>query len=222
MFAPARNHGLVVLVAAAMLIAGETARADPVTIAALGDSLVQGYGLPPEQGFVPQMQAWLNANAAEVEVDLLNAGVSGDTTAGGLRRVDWTLTPEVDALIVSLGGNDVLRGLDPASVRANLDGILQIAKAQDVPVLLIGIGAPGNYGPDYREAFEAIYPSLSNEYSTLLYRNFLSAPLLLPDRDDAMARYFQSDRLHPNAEGVRLIVESIGPSIAELAKRAQP
>ncbi len=199
---------------------GETARAEPVTIAVLGDSLVQGYGLPPDQGFVPHMQDWLDSNG--IEAELLNAGVSGDTTAGGLSRVEWTLTPEVEALIVSLGGNDVLRGLDPAAARANLEAILDIAAAREVPVLLIGIGAPGNYGADYRIAFEAIYPALAQSHGTLLFDDFLSPLTRLPDRAGVVARYFQPDRLHPNAEGVGLIVESIGPSVAELVRLARP
>lgn len=119
--------------------------AEPVTIAALGDSLTQGFGLPPEDGLVPQLQRWLEANGAEVT--LINAGVSGDTTAGGLARIDWTLTDEVDALIVALGGNDVLRGIAPEAVRANLDGILTKATARDLPVLLVGTEAPQNFGP---------------------------------------------------------------------------
>jgi acyl-CoA thioesterase-1 len=120
------------------LIAG-AAHAEPVTIAALGDSLTAGYGLPNGDGFVPQMQAWLDANGAEVT--LLNAGVSGDTTAGGLSRTDWTLTPDVDGMLLALGGNDYLRGLDPALSRTNLDGILTKAAAADVDAMLIGLTA---------------------------------------------------------------------------------
>ena len=109
----------LVLIAAVwpVAVAGED-----IVVAALGDSLVQGFGLVPEEGFVPQLQAWLNAR--DIDARLINAGVSGDTTAGGLSRVAWTLTPEVDAMIVALGGNDLLRGIDPASSRTNLDGIL--------------------------------------------------------------------------------------------------
>ena len=103
------------------------ATAEPVVVAALGDSLTQGYGLPAEQGFVPQLESWLNANGSDVHV--INAGVSGDTTAGGLARIDWTLTPDVDALIVALGGNDLLRGIAPEVSRGNLDGILAKARA---------------------------------------------------------------------------------------------
>jgi len=196
-----------------------TAQADPVTIAALGDSLVQGYGLARDDGFVPQLQKWLTDQG--LDIVLVNAGVSGDTTAGGLSRVDWTLTPDVDALIVSLGGNDALRGVDPATVRANLDGILAAAAARPVPVLLIGINPPNNFGDTYRQEFSAIYPELAARYATLFYPNFLQALADLPDRAQALADYFQSDALHPNKSGVALIVQDIGPSVASLAALAQ-
>lgn len=191
--------------------------AGPAVIAALGDSLTQGYGLPPEDGFVPQLEHWLRGQGEDVRI--VNAGVSGDTTAGGLSRVDWTLTPEVDALIVALGGNDVLRGIDPAASRENLDGILKAAADRDLPVLLIGIAAPGNYGVDYKSDFNAIYPELAAKYDTLLYPNFLAAvardgQALLPD-----PAYLQADNLHPSAEGVMRIVRAVGPKVAELIAR---
>ncbi|PHQ98043.1 MAG: arylesterase [Marinosulfonomonas sp.] len=196
---------------------GQT-KAEQITIAALGDSLVHGYGLQQELGFVPQLEQWLLAQGLDVK--LINAGVSGDTTAGGLARVDWTLSPEVDALIISLGGNDVLRGIDPAVSRANLDGILGKATASKVPVLLVGISAPGNYGIDYQEQFNAIYPDLAKQYGVLLYPNFLRALADLPDRAAVLAQYFQPDAIHPNADGVVLIVEDIGPSVAALVVSA--
>lgn len=188
--------------------------AEPVTIAALGDSLTQGYGLPPEDGFVPQLQRWLD-DAGE-EAVLINAGVSGDTTAGGLSRIGWTLTDDVDALIVALGGNDLLRGIDPGVARANLDGILAEATAQGVPVLLVGMDAPSNYGADYEAAFEAMYPELAAKYRALHHENFLGALAALGDRDRALAEFMQPDRIHPNAAGVALIVEDIGPRVTEL------
>lgn len=193
--------------------------AEPVTVAALGDSLTQGYGLPPEQGFVPQLQRWLDG-AGEAAV-LINAGVSGDTTAGGLSRIAWTLTPDVDALIVALGGNDLLRGIDPAVARANLNGILKEAASRDLPVLLIGMDAPSNYGAEYEAAFEAMYPELAETYGALHHKNFLGALAALEDRDTAIQRYMQGDRIHPNADGVALIVEEIGPRVAELLEVAQ-
>ncbi|MEM6386923.1 MAG: arylesterase [Pseudomonadota bacterium] len=194
--------------------------AEPVTITALGDSLTQGYGLAPDEGFVPQLQTWLDG--AGEDVVLINAGVSGDTTAGGLSRIGWTLTPEVDALIVALGGNDLLRGIDPAVARSNIDGILAAASAQSVPVLLIGMDAPSNYGSDYESDFEAIYPELAAEYGALHHGDFLGALTSLEDREAALAQYMQADRIHPNAAGVALIVETLGPRVAELAAKVPP
>lgn len=185
------------------------------TIAALGDSLTQGYGLIQQEGFVDQLQAWLRARGHDVII--ANSGVSGDTTAGGLSRVDWTLGPKIDAMIVALGGNDVLRGIAPQVARANLDGILQAAHAKDVPVLLIGISAPGNYGPDYKSDFEAIYPDLSAQYDTLLHPNFLSALI----RREELADLMQQDGIHPNAQGVALVVEDIGPKVEALLERLE-
>lgn len=212
-----RNKLLPALLAISFLPA--PAFAEEVTIAALGDSLIAGYGLPEEQGFVPQLQAWLDAHGAEAKV--INAGVSGDTTAGGLARLDWTLTPDVRALIVGLGGNDVLRGIDPAASRANLTQILDGAKARGLPVLLIGLTAPGNYGPDYKTAFDAIYPDLAAEYGTLLHPGFY--PVLRKAGDSAaLADLIQSDGLHPNEKGVALIVEDIGPQVLELIKKVTP
>jgi acyl-CoA thioesterase-1 len=195
--------------------------AQPVTVAALGDSLTQGYGLPEAEGFVPQLGRWLADRGHDAVI--LNAGVSGDTTAGGLSRTDWTLTPEVDALIVTLGGNDLLRGIDPAVSRANLAGILDKAAARGVPVLLIGLDAPANYGADYQSAFDAIYPDLAEAYGTLYVSDFL-APLVdaAGSRPAALARYMQPDGIHPNAAGVAVIVDAIGPAVADLVARAGP
>ncbi|WP_124111409.1 arylesterase [Palleronia sp. THAF1] len=190
-----------------------------VTVAALGDSLTQGYGLVQSEGFVPQLQAWLRDQGADVTV--VNAGVSGDTTAGGLSRVDWTLTPDVDAMIVALGGNDLLRGIDPANSKANLNGILAAADEAGVPVLMIGMEAPGNYGADYKEAFDGMYGELAAEWDVALAEaSFLGTLMEIEDRAAASARYMQSDGIHPNAEGVALIVEALGPEVLELVERA--
>lgn len=189
-----------------------------MTVAALGDSLTQGYGLPQNDGFVPQLERWLNAQGVEARV--LNAGVSGDTTAGGLSRVGWTLTPEVDAMIVALGGNDLLRGIDPAASRANLDGILEAADAAGVEVLLVGMSAPGNYGPEYKQAFDAMYPDLAEAHGTLYMDSFFAGLTDLPDRGAAMRDYMQADGIHPSAEGVALIVEALGPVVLDLIARA--
>ena len=192
--------------------------AEPVTVAALGDSLTQGFGLPAEQGFVPVLEAWLEASGQDVE--LINAGVSGDTTAGGLSRVAWTLTPEVDALIVALGGNDLLRGLDPAVSRGNLDQILAFASERELPVLLVGIKAPANYGPEFKTAFDGMFPALSEKYGTLLYSSFLAPLTAELDQAEALQAYMQPDGIHPNAAGVKVIVDAMGPKVAELVDRA--
>lgn len=192
--------------------------AEPLTIAALGDSLTQGYGLPAEDGFVPQLETWLQDQGHDVVV--MNAGVSGDTTAGGLNRVDWTLTPDVDAMIVALGGNDLLRGLPPEASRANLDGILKTAAAKGVDVLLVGMQAPGNYGPEYKAAFDGMYPELAAQYGTLYEESFLSGIESALVNPEDMAKYVQSDGLHPNVQGVEIIVETMGPKVAELIARA--
>jgi len=196
--------------AVAICLAGPVAA--EVTVAALGDSLTQGYGLPQEEGFVPQLEAWLRERGAEVEV--VNAGVSGDTTAGGLSRVDWTLTPEVDAMIVALGGNDLLRGIDPAESRRNLDGILAAADAAGVEVLMVGMEAPGNYGADYKAAFDGMYGELAEKWDVDLAGSFLGALRELPDREGAMRDYMQSDGIHPNDEGQAVIAEALAAEVA--------
>ncbi len=203
----------------AVLSLAGTGRAEMV-IAALGDSLTQGYGLAPEAGFVPQMEAWLRDQGADVR--LINAGVSGDTTAGGAARIGWTLGDEVDGLIVALGGNDILRGIDPALARANLETILQEAERTGVPVLLIGVRVPSNYGAEYKAAFEAIYPDLAASYGTLWVEDFFVG--LMGDSADLaeISPYLQPDGLHPGPEGVRRIVAGLGPSVLDLIVRAGP
>ncbi len=193
------------------------AAAEPVTIVALGDSLTAGYGLPDGQGLVPQLQAWLAAQGSDAVV--INAGVSGDTTAGGLARLGWSLTPGVDALIVELGANDMLRGLDPSVPRRNLDAILQQATGQGLPVLLIGVPALRNYGPDYRTAFDAIYPGLAAQYGTLLMPDFFGPLRSDTDPTASLARYIQPDGLHPNQDGVAEVVKVLGPFVQDLMAR---
>lgn len=197
-----------------LLLAAVPARAEEVTIAALGDSLTQGYGLVEEQGFVAQLQRWLDARGAQAS--LINAGVSGDTTAGGAARVAWTLTPEVDAMIVALGGNDLLRGIAPEVARANLDTILRTARDAGVEVLLIGMQAPGNYGPDYKAAFDAIYPELAAEYGALYLESFFAGFGDAAQDPARLAPLMQGDGIHPNADGVARLVEAIGPRVIDL------
>ncbi len=184
-------------------------------VAALGDSLTQGFGLPPEDGLVPQLSAWLAERGTQALV--INAGGSGDTTAGGLSRIAWTLTPEVDALILALGANDMLRGIDPGVARANLDGILMEATARGLPVLLVGVTATGNYGPDYKADFDAIYADLAQVHGARLYPDFF-APLRAADDGSFAVRQqlMQPDGMHPSAEGVALVVEALGPQVEAL------
>lgn len=189
-----------------------------MTIAALGDSLTAGYGLPQEQGFVPQLEDWLQAQGADVTV--MNAGVSGDTTAGGLSRVAWTLTPEVDAMIVTLGGNDYLRGIDPAVSRANLDGILAAGADAGVDMLLVGLSVGGNYGPDYKAQFEGMYTELAAKYDVPLYPDFAAGLRAASGMGEGFAEFMQADGIHPNADGVAVIVGAIGPTVLDLVQVA--
>jgi len=204
-------------IAVTLLTVGVVA-AEPVTVVALGDSLTAGYGLEEQsQGLVPVLEGWLKARGHDVVVQ--NAGVSGDTTAGGLARIGWALGPEADALIVTLGGNDLLRGIDPAASRANLEGILKEASARKLPVLLVAMKAPGNFGPEYKAAFDAMYGDLAGQYGTLLAEDFfggLRAAGADPADPASLAAFMQADGLHPNPEGVKLIVEGLGPKVEEL------
>lgn len=186
-----------------------------VRVMTFGDSLTAGYGLKREDGFVAQLGAWLDENGTPrtAKVQLLNGSESGSTTAGGVRRLDWALGDAPDAMIVELGGNDLLRGVDPAETRANLDKIMARAKDERIEVLLIGLLARDNYGPEYSAAFNAIYPDLAEKYGTLLVLDFFDALSVGPS---APASYMQDDGTHPNAKGVALIVESIGPKVQDL------
>lgn len=182
-------------------------------IVALGDSLTAGYGLPEGQGFVPQLQAWLAANGTPATV--VNAGVSGDTSAGGLARLDWSLTPQTDVLIVNLGGNDLLRGLDPGLTRANLDAILTQAQARGLRLLLIGLPGPANFGADWKTQFDAIFPDLAAKHGVPVDADFMAA---LRDDPAGFQTLMQPDGLHPSAEGVARIVARIGPQVQALLR----
>lgn len=190
--------------------------AETLRLVALGDSLTQGYGLPTDDGFVPQLQSWLQENGLDVEV--VNAGVSGDTTAGGLARMDWTLQEPVDAMLVTLGGNDLLRGINPAASRENLEGILTRLEREEIPAMLIGLPAPGNYGPEFKLAFERMYVDLAGQFDVPMVPNFMQP---MTDKADAGASFndlMQDDHIHPNAEGVKLIVEHLGPQVLDFLR----
>ncbi|GIX13658.1 MAG: arylesterase [Paracoccaceae bacterium] len=209
------------MLAAALVLGGQPAMAGaPVVVAALGDSLTHGYGLPPEQGFVAQLQAWLDAHAP-VPVRLINAGVSGDTSAGGRARLDWTLSEPVDAVIVELGGNDMLRGIEPAETRANLDAILTRLGERGIAAILVGLPAPANFGPEWKAEFDAIFPELGAKHGVPVYPDFLAA---LGPRDDpgAIRKLMQPDGIHPNAEGVARIVADFGPHLLALIAAIAP
>ena len=207
-----------VRVAAVCLCTVTAVQAEPVEVLALGDSLTAGYGLIDQEGFVPKMRVWLEEQGLDVR--LVNAGVSGDTTAGGLSRVEWSLTPATEALIVALGGNDLLRGLDPSVSRANLEGILKIAKAKGLDVLIVGMEAPGNYGPEYKAEFDAMYPELAEAYDALYFPRFFEGLYTVGSTPAELRDVMQMDGIHPNAKGVDLIVEAMGPAVAALVKRA--
>jgi len=201
-----------------LLILTSVAAKAETTIVALGDSLTAGYGLPEGEGLVPQLQNWLAAQGADIT--LINAGVSGDTSAGGLSRLDWSLTPETDALIVTLGGNDLLRGIPPTETRANIDTIVKTATDRGLKVLLIPMEAPGNFGPDYKAQFDALYPDIATTHGAAITPPFFR--LLSPDATDPgqITQWMQPDGIHPNKDGVAQIVTRLGPTLLELAKTA--
>jgi len=201
---------------AASLVAALPLAADAAqkTLVALGDSLTQGYGLPEDDGLVPQLQAWLSAHGADVKV--VNAGVSGDTTAGGLARTDWALVPQTSAVMVLLGGNDLLRGLPPEAARTNLDAILAKTEARHLPTLLIPMVAPDNYGAAYKAAFDAIYPEIAAKHGALLAQPYFAPILGAGDRATALRTLMQDDGIHPNEAGVARAVTVLGPKVLEL------
>lgn len=178
----------------------------PMRVLALGDSLTAGYGLVARDGFVPRLEAALKAEGYNVTI--VNAGVSGDTTAGGKARLDWSLAEKPDAVLIELGANDALRGISPAASEANLDAILQVLRDRQIPALLIGMKSPPNLGAEYVTAFEAIYPRLAARHKVPLYPFFL-------DGVAANSALNQPDGIHPNAEGVHEIVRRIFPAVAK-------
>jgi acyl-CoA thioesterase-1 len=194
------------------------ARAGPagartLRVVALGDSLTAGLGLTAGKAFPDRLQAALRAKG--FDVDVVNAGVSGDTAADGLARYDWAVPPDSDALIVELGANDMLRGLPPQSTKRALAAILDKARAAHLSVLIAGMRAAPNLGADYGRAFAAIYPDLARTYADALYPFFLDGVAADPKLN-------QKDGLHPTAQGVDVIVGRILPSVEELLGRVKP
>ncbi len=184
----------------------------PITIVAFGDSLTAGYMLPESDAFPAKLQKALAAKGHKIEI--INAGVSGDTTAAGLDRIAWAVPADADGVIVELGANDALRGLDPAAARANLDKILATLAAQKVEILVAGMRAPRNLPSSFVTAFDAIYPDLAQKYGALLYPFFI-------EKIAMNASLNLADGIHPNAKGVDAIVADILPKVEELIGRIE-
>ncbi len=193
--------------AAAGAGAGAGAEPDAPVVVVLGDSLTAGYGLPPEQAFPARLAARLAGSGVAARV--VDAGVSGDTSAGGRARLDWVLGDKPDLVILELGANDALRGIDPAATRANLDDLVARLVARGIRVLLTGMRAPPNLGRDYGAEFAAIYPELAAKHRVALYPFFLDGVAAEPELN-------QADGIHPNARGVELIVGRIAPRVIQL------
>ena len=205
-----RAASLFIMLAACLLLAplhGIAAETQPPVIVAFGDSLTAGLGLPQDQSFPAQLEAALKERGTEATV--VNAGVSGDTAAAGLARLDWSLPDNASAVIIELGANDALQGLPPEGTKQALTQIIEKVQAKDLPILLAGMEAPRNMGNDYVEQFRAIYIDLAARYHVLLYPFFLEGAAM----NDGMT---QGDGLHPNAKGVAAIVANILPKVEEL------
>ena len=195
-----------------MPVGGASAAEQPVKVVALGDSLTAGLGLPAEAAFPARLETALKAKG--VPVTITNAGVSGDTAAGGLGRLDWSVPDGTNAVILELGANDALRGLDPNLTKGALDTILRKLADRHIAVLLAGMRAPRNMGPDYTREFDAIYPALASAHAVVFYPFFLDGVV-------ADLKLNQGDGLHPNAAGVDAIVARILPRVEELINRAR-
>jgi acyl-CoA thioesterase-1 len=207
-----RRKALRLAAAAVLTPMSGRAEAREIRILALGDSLTAGYGLARSDGFVARLEAALRAKGIPARV--LDAGVSGDTTAGGLARLDWALAEAPDAAIVALGGNDGLRAIDPAAIYANLDAILTRLAARNIPVLLAGMLAPPNLGSEYGAAFRGVYERLARAHEVVFYPFFLDGVAAEPALN-------QPDGIHPNARGVAVMVERILPAVERLIEKTR-
>jgi acyl-CoA thioesterase I len=186
------------------------AQSNPIRLVALGDSLSAGYNLPQEAAFPVALERALKAKGYKVEV--VNAGVSGDTSSGGLDRLDWSVPDGTDGVILELGANDMLRGLDPAGTRKNLEAIVERLKSRNIPVMLAGMYASRNLGPEYVQKFDSIYPDIAKKHDLVLYPFFLDG--VAGDRSLNLP-----DGMHPTAKGVEIIVERILPSVESFLAR---
>jgi acyl-CoA thioesterase-1 len=199
--------GIVAALMIPLLAAVPLANARAPEIVAFGDSLTAGLGLPPDASFPARLEARLRADGIEARV--VNAGVSGDTTAAGLARLDWALADKPEVVILELGANDALRGIDPATVRGNLDKIIAKVQASGAKLLLTGMRAPPNWGEEYQHDFDRIYPELARAHNVPLYPFFLDGVAMQPELN-------QPDGLHPNERGVGAVVDQIAPVVARL------
>lgn len=186
------------------------AQEKPMKIIAFGDSLTAGYGLAPEEAFPAKLEKRLKASGYS-NVTVINEGISGDTTAGGISRLAWMLKEKPDLVILELGANDMLRGLDTKQAHDNLDSMITQIKAAGARVLLAGMKAPLNYGPEYAAKFNAIYPALAKKHDVPLYEFFLEGVAL-------NRALILEDGLHPNAKGVEVMAEKIAPSVEKMLK----
>ena len=211
MLAPLAGCVFVIWVTLAGIASAETANAETLVLA-LGDSLTAGYGLAADQAFPAKLQAALRNRGLAVRV--INAGVSGDTSAGGRARLGWSLADKPAAAIIELGANDAMRGLDPDATRGNLDAIIAELKKRGIAVLLAGMLAPPNLGPEYEARFNAIYPDLAAKHGVLFYPFFLDGVAAVPNLN-------QADGIHPTAAGVDIIVERLLPLARELLEAAR-
>jgi acyl-CoA thioesterase I len=208
-----RRIAVAILAAHLGMIVASGATAAPIKILALGDSLTSGYGLAASDGFCPQLERALRAAGHDVSV--IDAGAGGDTTADGLARLDWSLADKPDVVILELGGNDALRGLDPGQAKANLDAILTRLQSKGLVVLLAGMKAPRNLGPDYAKEFDAIFPELAVRHQVALYPFFLDGVAADPD-------FNQEDGIHPNPAGVAIIVKRMLPAVERALAQVKP
>ncbi len=205
--APSRRYGLWAALVNAWVLIVSPAWAEQVNIIAIGDSLTAGYGLAQSDSFPAQMQVALRAVGEKVKI--INSGVSGDTSAGGRARLEWALSLKPDAVILELGANDGLRGLDPRQTEANLGQMIADIQKQALPILLTGMRAPPNLGQQYGTEFENLFRRLAKKHRLLFYPFFLEGVAAVPALN-------QADGIHPNAAGVREIVKRILPFVREL------
>jgi acyl-CoA thioesterase-1 len=198
-----------IIAAGPLFLMADTARAEPISIVGLGDSLMAGYELAPEEAFPARLEKLLKAKG--MDVSITNAGVSGDTSADGLARIDWSVPDGTQGVILELGANDALRGLSPADTRKNIEEAIKRLKQRKIPILLVGILAPPNMGADYQKDFNPIYKDLANQYQLPIYPFFLDGVMLQPGTQ-------LQDGMHPNAKGTQIMAEKFLPAAEAFLK----